>query len=605
MEIVKFKFINKEYSQLDFSYNERIIGIIKKIGGSFWSQEASSWYANNKKVKFLIKEFKENDIAIRVDGVIQKYLKLHSNGKTDEEINVFKLMKQTHPSYLTHSKFDQSILPIKKGMELYPYQKAGVEYGINKNGRVLIGDDMGLGKTAQAITLASYYKQDWPLIVVAPASLLFNWRKELLMWLEFLNEDDIKVIKKGSERPSGVVTICSYNYASQRQEWLSQYMGARGTLIVDEAHAMKNNLAKRTISLVALSHFAKRCILISGTPFLNKPIEIWPLLYAINPLHTEWKDYNSFAEKFCEGKLIKINNRSIFYVNGASRMNEFHNLVRDEAMVRRLNTDDGVLEQLPEKIRVTQYFESDKKSQEKQSEELLSNLVAQVNEYYDKKKNNLRELKKAILSDNSEIEGDIFRAYKIAGESKIKSICEWVETKLDEGLKKIIIFGHHNDFLNNIQEILEKKKVGFMRIDGSTPKNKRFDNTESFQNDEDCQVALLSIGAGSVGLTLTSGYTVLMGEIPWTPAIARQAEARAHRNGQKQVVVCYYALANNTLDGYLWNMLSRKSTTSSVMLDGGGGDEMEENMDVNSGDILDAIILGVADSRIKELEDSK
>jgi SWI/SNF-related matrix-associated actin-dependent regulator 1 of chromatin subfamily A len=594
LELVKVKCINREYSQLSFTYNPKIIGIVKNTGQSFFSGEDKNWYIKNEKVRYLIANLKKDGVALNLDKIIQKHLKLTAQGKTAEEVEAFKKKKREHPSYAITSNYDQTPLDLKKGMELYPYQKAGVEYGIGKGGRILIGDDMGLGKTAQAIALASYYRNDWPLVIAAPASLILNWKKELLMWLDFLNEEDIHVIKKGSQKPKGIVTICSYDYCFKRKEWLSQYLGVRGLLIVDEAHAMKNSETNRGAALIELSHAAKRSILISGTPFLNRPIEIWSLLYALNPLHEKWREYNTFAEKYCEGKLIKMNNKTIFDVSGASNMEEFHDLIRDELMVRRLKTDDGVLDQLPEKRRVTQYLEPDKNFS-KDLAKIVSDLEAVVMEYYPKHKNNLRELKRAVLQSGSEVEDNIFKAYQKAGQSKIGAICNWVEDKFEDGLNKLIIFGHHSDFLDGIQATLEKKKIGFMRIDGTVSKNNRFERTEEFQNNPDCKVALLSVGAGSVGLTLTAASSVLIGEMPWTPAISQQAEARAHRNGQKESVTCYYAIANGTFDGHLWNMLSKKSTTSSNMLDGGLGDEMEDEIDINTEDILDAVILSVVE----------
>lgn len=599
MEIVKLKCINKEYSQVDFDFNKKIIDIVKSIGGAFFANDDKKWYIKNLNVKYLLPKLKQEGVAVRVDKIIQKHLNLSPNGKTSEEVAEFKKYKKEHSSYAVYSDYNTDYLGFKEGMDLYSYQKAGLEYGISKGGRVLIADDMGLGKTAQAIALTSHYKNDWPIVIAAPASLLLNWKKELLMWLNFLNEDDITIVKNKNHEPNGLITICSYDYCFKKQESLSQYVGVKGILIVDEAHAMKNWETNRGKALIKFSHAVKRVIMISGTPFLSRPCEIWSILYAINPLHEKWKDFETFAYRYCEGKLIKINKRMIFDYSGASRMEELHYLLRDELMVRRLNTDENVLDQLPEKRRLTQYLEPDKKYS-KDLDLLISSLETTVKEYYPKYKNDLHELKRAILKEQSEIEDSIFKAYKLSGESKVHTVCDWVEEKFDDGMDKLIIFGHHEDFLNAIQDILEKKSINFMRIDGKVSKEKRFENTERFQNVPECRVALLSIGAGSVGLTLTAAHNVLVAEMPWTPALAQQAEARAHRNGQKELVNCYYAIANGTLDGYLWNMLSKKSSTSSLILDGGLGDEMQETIDVSTNDILDAVILSVVENFNKE-----
>jgi len=132
-----------------------------------------------------------------------------------------------------------------------------------------------------------------------------------------------------------------------------------------------------------------------------------------------------------------------------------------------------------------------------------------------------------------------------------------------------------------------------MRIDGKTSKDKRFKNQEEFQTDPKCKVALLSINAANSGLTLTSSSTVIMGELPWTPGVSRQAEDRVHRIGQEKNVTIYYTIAEDTFDGSLWNMLQNKSKVASKLLDDGKGDEMLEDIDITSNDLLSCLIVDV------------
>jgi SWI/SNF-related matrix-associated actin-dependent regulator 1 of chromatin subfamily A len=591
--------MNGRETFVDFSFNEKIKESVKSAGGARWDGEAKKWFIRNDRVKYLIESIKSKRIAMTIDKEIQKHFNLNKQGKTKEEIEERENYKKNHSSYaIKKDDFDTSYLNFKEGMKLYPYQVAGTYYGIKKNGRVLLGDDMGLGKTAQGIAIARHFQKDWPLFIVVPASLLLNWKKELLQWLPDINEDDITIIKKGTQRPKGLITISSYDYTHKKENVITNYLGIKGVLLIDEAHGMKNPEAKRTKSLIRISHAAKRCIIMTGTPFLSRPFEIWPLLYALNPEHKEWNNSQTFAEKYCEGKVIKMGNQHIFYTAGSSNMEEFHDLVRDELMVRRLKTDDGVLDQLPPKRRYTQYLEADENTL-KSIETIKTELTNIISEYYVSSNGDLRYLKRQVLAHNSDMEDDIFKAYRLAGLAKVHSICDWISDKLDSGTNKLIIFGHHKDFLDGIQERLVSKKINFMRIDGSTNKDKRFENTEEFQNNEECRVALLSINAASVGLTLTAASNVLIGEMPWTPALAQQAECRAHRNGQLELVNCYYAIANKTFDGILWDMLSRKSVSSNNMLDGGFGDEMEEELEVTSTDILEAAIFSYHEEQIK------
>lgn len=597
MELVKISIVEDNKILLDYSFSTRIMGILKASRKCWFEAEQKKWYTRAQYVLDIINDLKKEYVLVALSEDIQKLTNLSDSGKTKEEVAAWLHMKNTHPSYATDApEFDTSILNMTPKASLYPYQKAGVRFGIAKNGRLLLADDMGLGKTAQAIGLASYYYRDWPLMIFAPASLLFNWKKELLFWLPYLKETDITVIKKSKQNPKGLVTIASFDYAIKRGFDIGLYLGVRGVVIIDEAHSMKTPEAKRTIALSNIVKQTKRAVVTTGTPFLSRPIEVWPILNALIPTHPEWNTKEVFADKYCAAKLNNFNGKRVYDTSGASNIELLHNLLRDTLMVRRLKTDDGVLDQLPPKIRITQYLDTEDNGYEA----LIHEIFMKVEDMYDECNGDLHLLKRMILKQDSDdnVTEDMFKAYQLAGLAKVSSICDWISNKIEDGLEKIIIFGHHKDFLDAIQERIEKLKLGYMRIDGSTSKEKRFKETERFQSDSDCQVAILSINAASVGLTLTSASTVLIGEIPWNPSIAQQAECRAHRNGQKEVVTCYYAIGNGTLDGSLWNMLSRKSAVSNAILDGGFGDNMQDEINLSSDDILTAVILEV-DNRKK------
>lgn len=596
MEKIKLSYINGDYTRCEFQFSDRIKDTVKRVRGAYFDGGTKTWMIPKNWTYQLVLWLKEEQILTEIDKQMQSEFGMSARAKTKEEIEERKRKKASDPSYAIAPPegYDTSYLNLREGWDLYPYQKAGLRYALMKEGRILLGDDMGLGKTPQGIAIARHYQNDWPLVVIAPASLLLNWKKEILQWLPDIKEEDIRVIKNGKQKPSKKITIASYDYTIKQEQAIKDYLGVKGVLLIDEAHNMKNPEAKRTESLMRICHVVKRLAIITGTPFLSRPKEAWSLLNSIDPFQEEWADQQEFEKKYCEGKVIKMGKRHVYQANGAARVEEFHDLIRDKVMVRRLKTDGGVLDQLPDKIRVTQYLEIDDADREG-VDQVTNDITYRVLKHYRSYSNNLRELKKVFLAESTAegAEDDMFRAYKMTGMAKVGNICDWVSQKLDDSDAKFIIFGHHKDFLNGISETLESKKIKYMRIDGSTSKEKRFHNTEAFQNDPEIRVAVLSIQAASVGLTLTAASEVVMGEFPWTPALAQQAECRAHRNGQKELVTCYYMVANNTIDGYLWNMLSRKSVTASVMLDGGEGDEMEEEINMETGDLLDSIILSV------------
>lgn len=581
-----------------FQFNERINTTIKSVDHSAFFDKANKiWEGNARLLKSFVETFRKNYIYFHLTDKMAAYLGTDNSGWTPEESAAYAEWLDKHPSNARDSEtFDQGYLNFRKGFELYGYQKAGIEYIISKGGRALLADDMGLGKTVQAIGFAKHYQSDWPVVVVAPASLLFNWKKEFMLWLPELKEEDICVIKKSSQKPRGKITIASYDYVSKKTFELNQYIGIKGVLIVDECHNVKNPEAQRTKGLLELSHSVLRSLFMSGTPILNKPIEIFTQLNAIYP--TEFPDYKAFAYKYCDAKYTKYG----FDDSGASNIEELNKYLRDNFMVRRLKKD--VLTQLPEKRRTTLYIDVDDNKTEEHLNTLVDELKIKIRKELIESNGNLLDTKRNLLShkvgdgEESDTKSMALEAYRLSGMMKLPFITNWVEEKLNYEIDKLIIFGHHEDFLNGVQKKLESMNIGFMRIDGTTPKDLRFKYTESFQNDDACQVAVLSINAASVGLTLTAASNVIMGEIPFTPGIAFQAEDRVHRNGQKNGCNIYYPIANKSVDPSLWGNLMSKNEVANAILDGGLGTKLDEDFEL-SGGVLEALIVETA----KELKE--
>ena len=599
--IAKYKF-SKKYNQ-----------ILGKFGGRFSGTDF--WVAPKGNTRLICRAMRQKKYYLKLSEEIQKEFNVDEEGYAKIEREKREKKRLAHFSNATdHVGYDEERLELK--YPLLPYQRAGLYYAEQKQGRILLGDDMGLGKTIQGIGIAKIYKADWPVLVVAPASLLLNWRKEFLTWLpKDLNEDEVIVMLKGKDLPRGKVVICSFDYANKRNEELSQYLSVKGILIVDEAHNIKNKDAIRTKAVTALSHFAKRTILMTGTPILNRVEELYSLLNAIDPIR--WHDYYEFVFKYCDASKSKFG----LYVGGASNVEELHDTIREQMMCRRLKGD--VLKQLPSKLRTTLTLDANKNLVNRTNEIMEHYITIIVNALH-KTGYELNKAKSAILSDTAiDVSGGLFEAYKLTGEAKIAPLCDWIHDKLENGLEKLIIFGHHADFLNGLQSKIEEinlkieeknkkiltkikkakteekkaelsdslhEEIGFMRIDGKTSKDKRFRNQEEFQTDPKCKVALLSINAANSGLTLTASSTVIMGELPWTPGVSRQAEDRVHRIGQEKPVTIYYAIAEDTFDGSLWGMLQNKSVIASKLLDDGQGDEMLEDIDVSSADLLSCLI---------------
>lgn len=192
---------------------------------------------------------------------------------------------------------------------LAPYQRGGVEFVLDKEGRALLADEMGLGKTVQAIAAMSAYRSDWPLLVLCPSTARYHWEAEFRCWMgsestamaaekgvaaeteehPILRNSQLNVLTSGrdalfnheTDGSSTQVVICSIGLIVNLVASGRVRPGMFRAVIVDESHALKSKSTKRTKAVVPLLKAAERCLLLSGTPALARPSELWPQLSVL------------------------------------------------------------------------------------------------------------------------------------------------------------------------------------------------------------------------------------------------------------------------------------------------------------------------------------
>lgn len=224
---------------------------------------------------------------------------------------------------------------------LLPFQRDGVCFGISRSGRFLLADDMGLGKTRQALAVADFYKDDWPLLIVTSAAIRNWWLMQIVELLPNLSVQSITVLESGrSSLADARVIICSYALleAMKKKFELKKF----GTIIFDESHSLKNEKSKQTINAKELAANASRVVLISGTPSLSRPVELFSQLAIIDGSFT---DYFSFTKRYCAGHRTSFG----WDVSGSSNLKELNALMVKKFMVRR--TKDDVYAELGDKKR--------------------------------------------------------------------------------------------------------------------------------------------------------------------------------------------------------------------------------------------------------------
>lgn len=316
---------------------------------------------------------------------------------------------------------------------LFPYQREGVRMAIGKRGKLIIADEMGLGKSIQAIATAIYFRREWPLLILAPASMVASWHQQILRWIpeETLSPADVQVIYDSKVKSiDGIVTILSYDLAVKLSEMIKSQNFR--VIIADECHALRNIETKRSKTLSPIISSAERAILLSGTPALSRPIELFPQIQIINPkLYPKRHDY---ALRYCEAHKNYFGG---WDMRGSANLTELQVVLENCVMIRRLK--DQVLTELPPKIRRQVFLKLPTTSKsfkmfQMQTSEYLSSI-------------DLNDPESLAALESMQKKAEFMALWKRTAEIKLEAMIEYVEDLLDAD-HKMLIFAHHTSVLD-------------------------------------------------------------------------------------------------------------------------------------------------------------
>jgi SNF2 family DNA or RNA helicase len=315
-----------------------------------------------------------------------------------------------------------------------------------------------------------------------------------------------------------------------------------GLVIIDEAHYVQNVQAQRTKLINDLVKNVDRLWLLTGTPMTSRPINYFNLLSLVDsPVAKNWMAY---VVRYCSGYQFKVGNRKVWNVMGASHLEELRDRT-SSTVLRRLKED--VLD-LPDKIITPVYL----RLRSKKYEEVMG-------DYYNWYEKNPEESKNLSIQFTK-----LTEVRQVIAEEKTQHTIEIAENIIEQG-KKVIIFCNFTKSLETIVEHFGKSAV---RLDGQMSKIQRQDSVDRFQEDEKVKVFVGNIKAAGVGITLTSGEAVIMNDLSFLPSDHSQAEDRAYRYGQKNNVLVYYPIFDNTIEGIIYDILNvKKRIIGTVMGD--------------------------------------
>ena len=438
----------------------------------------------------------------------------------------------------------------------------------------ILADDMGLGKTLQILAFLLSEKEQGKVkdelrtLIVAPASLVYNWKKEVERFTPQLSvcvmagtaHERKELIKNQTSNVD--VWITSYDLLKRDIELYQDIVFANE--IIDEAQYIKNQTthAAKSVRLVNSSFR----MALTGTPMENRLSELWSIFDYLMPGFLY--GYTRFRSEI-ETPIVSDKDE------GA--------MTRLRAMIhpfilRRLKKD--VLKELPEKqeeIVTVALSGEQKKIYQAHSQRLKMFLEDQNDEDFAQNKLQiLAELTKLRqLCCGPEL---LLENYK--GENAKLETCIELITQAIAGGHKILLFSQFTSMLDLIGEELKKAKIDYYRIDGSVKKEARMEMVEQFQNPKNqVSVFCISLKAGGTGLNMTAADIVIHYDPWWNKAAQNQATDRAHRIGQKHAINVYQLIAEETIEQKICELQQVKEDLAEEVLSGEGISSTQFNKD--------------------------
>lgn len=476
---------------------------------------------------------------------------------------------------------------------LYEYQKTGIAF-LEEHPRAILGDDMGLGKTLQLIGLADRLEAK-SVLVVCPNSLKLNWWREIGKWSPTSTTsvvDSFTGDRKTQLHANARFTIINYEVlhahtcgedkrGSHKTHDSELIRMTWDIVIFDEAHRIKNRDAAMTKAAKLIARRAKRLYHSTGTPITNRASELWALLNMIDP-----KGYSSYW-RFCETYSRMINNGfgwEVIDVIDPTASDYFKTVMLQKDlkkwMIRR--TKSEVFPDMPAKIierigvtltgdqaKVYKAVEQDMLAGLTTSGEHIGDLEAYFEEH--------TSTEGALIAPPTVL-AQITRLRQIAIDHRLPtgavSMLQGakVDVLLDildslEG-KKVVIFSQFSSAIDALETTLHAKGFTSVKITGDVTGVNRDKAVQDFQTDPTVQLALCTIGAGGVGITLTAASTAIFLDKAWTPALNAQAQDRIHRIGQTEAVTIIELFAENSVELYIEKLLEKKTAVINDVVEG-------------------------------------
>jgi len=518
-------FNGTEYSTVSEQLCDDVIEIVHSLGGIARKRSRKSSYKKNgKRIECRISyrvniKLPEGMIPFRLKRKSEKYIipKKYPVGRYIENIEKFG--------------FDECVcISVDSPDKLYVTEHAIVTHN-----------------TTSAV-IASMESNVKKVLIVCPASLKLNWRKEIEIYAPRKRILIVEGRKWGSTFDYYIINydiLKNYHTTEKTEdsEAFKLIVNENFDLaIIDESHYLSNASSQRSKLMNDILDKIPKVWLLTGTPMTSRPINYFNLLKIVNsPVTLNWQQY---VKRYCRGFKFKVNGRTIWNTSGAANLDELRERTKN-LVLRRLKSD--ILD-LPEKIISQIYLELDSSFYNEELEEFLKITESE------KGKENISITLARLM-----------KVRQIIAIEKVPYTCELIDKFLEQD-KKVIVF---TNFTMSLDMIHEKYPKNSVVLDGRMTDKKKQESVDKFQNDKKIKVFIANIRAGGVGHNLTEAEGIIMNDLSFVPSDHSQAEDRAYRIGQKNSVLVYYPIFENTIEQIVYNILQRKKNIIDQVLGDG------------------------------------
>lgn len=505
--------------------------------GSKFHSESKSFIVPLKLVMDLSRELSDIGFKVRISPTLLSYIEKNKpTSRTSGNINSLRSRLRA------------------KGLTLYPHQEDGIKFLSSRSNAALF-DSMGVGKTCQSICSIP---EKSPVLIICPAVVKQTWVNEFSLWADSFNCQIIN--GRGNFRwpNAGEVLICNYEILppAKSRGRLGYCLDKeledplRGTVVIcDEAHKAKNPGAKRTKSVKAICKAATnrkgKVWLLTGTPLMNRPPELWNVLGIANLQQKSFGTWKNFVSKF-NGKPTGFNRT----LEWGTPKPEVPNLIRRVSLRRSLT---AVIKDMPPKRRQDIVVDIDKQTQDQCEKAMLE---------LDKLGINLEDALNSSIRSKRDAPGfeELSKARSMLAISKVPAALSIIE-EYEEAEEPLIVFSSMRAPIDSLVN-----RANWEVITGSVSTKNRPAIVEKFQKGK-LKGLGLTIGAGGIGITLTHGAYALFVDLDWNPANNSQAEDRIHRIGQSRPQLIKRIIANHALDQKICSILTKKQSIIEASID--------------------------------------